>query len=52
MAAPTIIDIPHNLGRDEARRHMAAGIGKLASHIPGGAVAVTCSLTGRPLRRA
>lgn len=43
MAAPTIIDIPHNLGRDEARRRMAAGIGKLASHIPGGAATVTHS---------
>lgn len=43
MAAPTIIDIPHTLGRDEARRRMEAGIGKLASHIPGGAATVTHS---------
>jgi hypothetical protein len=43
MAKPTIIEIPHNLGRDEARRRMAAGIGKLASHIPGGAATVTHS---------
>ena len=43
MATPIIIDIPHNLGRDEARCRMAAGIGKLASHIPGGAATVTHS---------
>lgn len=43
MATSTIIDIPHSLGRDEARCRMAAGIGKLASHIPGGAATVTHS---------
>jgi hypothetical protein len=43
MTTATIIDIPHNLGRDEAKRRMAAGIGKLASHIPGGAATVTSS---------
>ncbi|WP_145205838.1 polyhydroxyalkanoic acid system family protein [Sphingobium sp. B2] len=43
MAGPTIIEIPHDLGREEARRRMAIGIGKLASHIPGGAATVTHS---------
>jgi len=43
MAQPTIIDIPHSLGREEATRRMAARIGKLASHIPGGAATVTHS---------
>lgn len=42
MATLTIIDIPHSLGRDEAGRRMA-GIGKLASHIPGGAATVSHS---------
>ena len=43
MPNPTVIDIPHNLGRKEARRRMAKGVGKLASHIPGGAATVTHS---------
>jgi Putative polyhydroxyalkanoic acid system protein (PHA_gran_rgn) len=29
-------DIPHALGKDEARRRIAAGLPKLAQHIPGG----------------
>ncbi|MCU6454707.1 polyhydroxyalkanoic acid system family protein [Sphingomonas sp. A2-49] len=29
-------DIPHDLGRDEARRRIEAGLPKLAQHIPGG----------------
>ncbi|EZP51506.1 MULTISPECIES: polyhydroxyalkanoic acid system family protein [Sphingomonas] len=29
-------DIAHDLGRDEARRRIAAGLPKLARHIPGG----------------
>lgn len=41
MATPIIIDIPHSLGRDEAKRRMTSGAGKLASHIPGGAATVT-----------
>jgi hypothetical protein len=36
MASPIVIDIPHNLGRDEAKRRMNAGIDKIARHIPGG----------------
>jgi hypothetical protein len=43
MPNPTIIDIPHSIGREEARRRMAKGVGKLASHIPGGAATVTHS---------
>jgi hypothetical protein len=30
------IDIPHSLGRDEAKRRIAVGLPKLAAHIPGG----------------
>ncbi|WP_420146006.1 polyhydroxyalkanoic acid system family protein [Sphingobium sp.] len=41
MATPIIIDIPHSLGRDEAKRRMTNGVAKLASHIPGGAATVT-----------
>ena len=29
-------DIPHSLGREEARRRIEAGLPKLAQHIPGG----------------
>jgi putative polyhydroxyalkanoate system protein len=29
-------DIPHALGREEARRRIEAGLPKLAQHIPGG----------------
>jgi hypothetical protein len=43
MANPIVIDIPHRLGRAEARRRMAAGVGDLARHIPGGAADVTSS---------
>ena len=31
------IDIPHSLGKDEARRRIANNIHKLQEHIPGGA---------------
>ena len=38
-----MIEVPHSLGREEAKRRMADGVGKLASHIPGGAATVTSS---------
>src|SRR5436305_14676555 len=31
------VDLPHNLGKDEARRRIANNIHKLEEHIPGGA---------------
>lgn len=37
MSQPIDIDLPHNLGREEARRRIAANIGGLQNHIPGGA---------------
>ncbi len=36
MADPITIDIPHDLGRAEAKRRMVAGVDKIARHIPGG----------------
>ncbi len=36
MTTPIRFEIPHSLGKDEARRRLAAGISKVASHIPGG----------------
>ncbi len=40
MSKPTVIDIPHSLGRDEAKRRLKSRIGELAGHIPGGAADV------------
>ena len=37
MQQPIKVDLPHKLGRDEARRRIANNIHKLDSHIPGGA---------------
>ena len=40
MSKPTVIDIPHGLGREEAKRRLKSRIGELAGHIPGGAADV------------
>ncbi len=37
MSQPIEVDLPHSLGKDEARRRIANNIHKLESHIPGGA---------------
>ena len=37
MTQPIEVDLPHNLGRDEARRRIANNVHKLEEHIPGGA---------------
>ena len=37
MSQPIDIDLPHNLGKDEARRRIASNIHGLTDHIPGGA---------------
>lgn len=37
MSQPIDVDLPHSLGRDEARRRIANNIHKLQEHIPGGA---------------
>ena len=38
MTQPIDVDLPHNLGKDEARRRIANNMHKLQEHIPGGAV--------------
>ncbi|MES2754173.1 MAG: polyhydroxyalkanoic acid system family protein [Pseudomonadota bacterium] len=38
MNQPVDIDIPHKLGRAEAKARMDRGIGKLADYVPGSAV--------------
>ena len=40
MTRPIVVDIPHQLGREEARRRIASRTGELASRIPGGAAQV------------
>ncbi|MGZ2411965.1 putative polyhydroxyalkanoic acid system protein [Sphingomonas sp. F9_3S_D5_B_2] len=37
MSQPIEVDLPHTLGKDEARRRIANNIHRLAEHIPGGA---------------
>jgi len=37
MTQPIEVDLPHSLGKDEARRRIANNIHKLETHIPGGA---------------
>jgi len=41
MTQPIDVSVPHKLGRDEAKRRIAANIGSLQSHIPGGAAVTT-----------
>nr|WP_310522966.1 polyhydroxyalkanoic acid system family protein [Polymorphobacter sp.] len=36
MAKPTIVDIPHQLGREAAKQRLRDQVGELAGHIPGG----------------
>lgn len=38
MNQPVDIDIPHKLGREEAKRRMTAGFGKITDYIPGSSV--------------
>jgi hypothetical protein len=37
MDKPLVVNLPHNLGVEEARRRLQGGMGKLQDHIPGGA---------------
>ena len=37
MSQPIDVDLPHSLGKDEARRRIANNVHKLSEHIPGGA---------------
>ena len=37
MTQPIEVDLPHKLGKDEARRRIANSVHKLEEHIPGGA---------------
>jgi len=37
MTKPMIVDLPHKLGAEEAKRRIGGGIGQLREYIPGGA---------------
>jgi putative polyhydroxyalkanoate system protein len=37
MSQPIDVDLPHNLGKEEAKRRIGNNIHKLEQHIPGGA---------------
>ncbi len=41
MERPIEVDLPHRLGREEARRRIANNVHKLEEHIPGGAQVAT-----------
>ena len=49
MQRPINVDLPHKLGRDEARRRIAGNIDQLAGHIPGGAAQVDSRWEGDTL---
>ncbi|MCA1749264.1 MAG: polyhydroxyalkanoic acid system family protein [Parasphingopyxis sp.] len=38
MTEPIVTDIPHQLGREEARRRLDEGVGDIADLVPGGMV--------------
>jgi len=37
MTQPLVVNLPHKLGKEEAKRRIAGGIDRLTSYIPGGA---------------
>jgi hypothetical protein len=45
MSNPIVVDLPHTLGAEEARRRIDRNMGKMGDQIPGGAD-VTYSWTG------
>ena len=52
MQRPIDVDLPHQLGREEARRRLADNIHKLKDHIPGGASHIESSWAGDRLNLA
>ena len=49
MQRPIEVDLPHKLGRDEARRRIADNVHKLGDNIPGGAADVQSAWNGDTL---
>ena len=46
MNQPIVINLPHRLGAEEAKRRMQGGVGRLEDHIPGGSADVRSSWEG------
>lgn len=46
MTQPIVVNLPHRLGAEEAKRRMQGGIGRLKDHIPGGAAEVASRWEG------
>ena len=49
MERPIEVDLPHKLGREEARRRIAGNVHRLSDHIPGGAADVKSNWVGDQL---
>src|SRR5215208_4203463 len=49
MDRPIEVDLPHSLGKDEARRRIANNVHSLRDHIPGGAAHVDSIWAGDAL---
>ena len=49
MERPIEVNLPHKLGREEARRRIAGNVHKLGEHIPGGAADVKSNWAGDQL---
>jgi hypothetical protein len=49
MTQPIHVNLPHQLGKEEARRRIAGNIHKLKEHIPGGGAHVESGWTGDQL---
>jgi Putative polyhydroxyalkanoic acid system protein (PHA_gran_rgn) len=49
MQRPIDVNMPHKLGREEARRRIATNIHSLKDHIPGGATMIDSSWAGDTL---
>jgi len=52
MSKPGVVDIPHSLGREEARRRIEKGAATIADRIPGGTAEVRSAWEGDRLTLA
>jgi hypothetical protein len=50
MSQPIQVDLPHKLGKEEARRRIASNIHKLKDHIAGGTAQVSSAWSGDELK--
>jgi hypothetical protein len=50
MSSPIVVDLPHSLGLEEAKRRIDRGMGRLGDHIPGGAARVEKDWEGDTMR--